>query len=244
VQQWVKRVQLFEQMLSRSDGAAGARRGLEQTLAEVRKLVRELSEVREASTAEQRQLEEIDARGRDGRQRFGAAVDALGLDASKARGELRASRESLERFAHESKARASGYKEVQRDVVTWEGRTGMEEPYLQLAEAYRACADAVASWHAARALEKAAQSAAEGKERMVTDLDYQIAELRAALAHHEQGIDRDREAAQKRLVDLNARAERVEAQLLQLATRFCEPLRSQPELGTLFQQLESEAVAR
>jgi serine/threonine-protein kinase len=239
--QWGKRVQLFEQMLARTDGATGTRRGLDQTLAEVRKLVRELSEVREASTAEQHQLEEIDARGRDGRQRFGFAVDALGLDASKARGELRASRESLERLAQESKARASTYREAQREIITWEGRSGMEEPYVQLADAYRACADLVVAWHAARVREKAAQAAADTKERMVTDLDYQIAELRAALAHHEQGIDRDREAAQKRLVDLNARAERVEAQLLQLATRFCEPLRSQPELGTLFQQLEAVA---
>jgi serine/threonine-protein kinase len=243
VHQWIKRVQLFEQMLARTDGALGARRNLEQTLAEVRKLVRELSEVREASAGEQRQLEEIDARGRDGRQRFGFAVDALGLDASKARGELRASRESLDRLSRESASGAAGYREAQREMIRWEGRTGLEEPYAQLADAHRACAEAVQTWYAARTLERAAQSALETKERMVTDLDYQIAELRTALAHHEQGIDRDREAAQRRLVELNARAERVEAQLLQLATRFCEPLRSQPELGTLFQQLESEAVA-
>ena len=94
-----------------------------------------------------------------------------------------------------------------------------------------------------RTRERAAQAAVEEKERTVTDLDYQIAELRAALASHEQGIDRDREAAQKRLVELNARAERAEAQLVQLATRFCEPLRTRPELGPFFQQLESEAAA-
>jgi hypothetical protein len=44
-------------------------------------------------------------------------------------------------------------------------------------------------------------------------------------------------------VDLNARAERAEGKLVQLATRFCEPLRTRPELGSFFQQLESEAVA-
>ena len=127
--------------------------------------------------------------------------------------------------------------------MTWEGRSALVEPYAQLARAYRACADAVDAWLGVRTLERAALAVAEEKERTVSDLDYQIAELRAALANHEQGIDRDREAAQRRLVELNAGAERTEGQLVQLATRFCDPLRSRPELGTLFQQLESDAAA-
>ncbi len=243
VHQWVKRVQLFEQMLARTDGATNVRRDLERTLADVKKLVRELSELREASAGEQHKLEDIDARGRDGRTRFGFAVDALGLDASKARGEVRACRGELEQLSRETKLRGQTFQEAQREVIVWEGRSALQEPYAQLAQAYRRCADTVDSWLAARTLERAAQAAVEEKERMVTDLDYQIAELRGALAQHEQGIDRDRDAAQKRLVDLNARAERNEAQLIQLATRFCEPLRAKPELGGLFQQLESEAAA-
>jgi eukaryotic-like serine/threonine-protein kinase len=243
VHQWAKRVVVFEQMLARSDGASGNRGDLERTLTEVRGLVRELSEVREASAAEQHKLEDIDTRGRDGRTRFGFAVDALGLDASKARGELRSSRENLERLAAESGKAADAYKLVQREVINWEGRSGLEEPYAQLARAYRDCAEAVDAWLAARTLERAAHAAVEDKERTVTDLDYQIAELRAALANHEQGIDRDRDATQKRLVELNARAERAETKLVQLATRFCEPLRKRPELGPFFQQLESEAAA-
>jgi serine/threonine-protein kinase len=209
----------------------------------VKKLVRELAELRNASAAEQHKLEDIDTRGRDGRTRFGSAVDALGLDASKAREELRASRTALEPLTQASKVRADAYAEAQREIITWEGRSGGTEPYAQLAQVYRRCADAVDTWLVARTREKTAHAAVEEKERMVTDLDYQIAELRTALAQHEQGIDRDRDAAQKRLVDLNARAERNEAQLIQLATTFCAPLRSRPELGQLFQQLETEAVA-
>src|SRR5579859_6571425 len=201
VHQWVKRVELFEQMLARSDGASAVRRDLERTLAEVRRLVRSLSELREASTAEQRKLEDIDARGRDGRTRFGFAVDALGLDASKAREDLRSARASLETFSQESKRAGEAYLEAQREVITWEGRTGLEEPYRQLAVAYRRCADVVDAWHAVRARERTAHGAVEERERGVTDLDYQIAELRTALSHHEQGIDRDRDAAHKRIVD-------------------------------------------
>jgi serine/threonine-protein kinase len=242
VNQWVKRVEVFEQMLARADGAA-PRRDLERMLGEVKKLVRELSGLRESSASEQRKLEDIDARGRDGRTRFGFAVDALGLDASKARGEVRAARASLGSLAQDSKRSAQAYKEMQREVITWEGRSGQEEPYAQLAQAYRASAEAVDGWLAVRTLERAAQAVVEEKDRTVTDLDYQIAELRGGLANHEHGIDRDRDATQKHLVELNAAAERAEGQLVKLATTFCQPLRARPELSPFFQQLESEAAA-
>src|ERR1700722_19400491 len=242
VHQWAKRVEVFEQMLARADGAV-SRRDLEPTLGEGRKLGRELAALRESSTSEQRKLEDIDTRGRDGRTRFGFAVDALGLDASKARGEVRAARATLESLAQDSHRAAEAYKVTQREVVTWEGRSGQVEPYQQLARAHRACAEAVDGWLAVRVLERAAHAVVEEKERMVTDLDYQIAELRGALASQEQGIDRDRDATQKHLVELNAGAERAEGQLVQLATRFCEPLRGRPELSPFFQQLESEAAA-
>jgi eukaryotic-like serine/threonine-protein kinase len=242
VDQWAKRVDVFEQMLARADGAA-PRRDLEQTLREVKKLVRELAALRESSNSEQRKLEDIDVRGRDGRTRFGFAVDALGLDASRARGQVRAARVHLESLAPDSQRAAEAYQVAQREVVTWEGRSGQVEPYQQLARAHRSCAEAVDAWLEVRVREHAAQAVVEEKERTVTDLDYQIAELRGALASQEQGIDRDRDATQRHLVELNAGAERAEGQLVHLATRFCEPLRARPELGPFFQQLESEAAA-
>jgi serine/threonine-protein kinase len=242
VELWTRRLDVFQRMLERSSGGARPRE-LDGILGEIGKLVREISDVRTAASMEQRKLEEIDARGRDGRQRFGFAVDALGLDSSKAKEELRAARAGLERLAQDSKRAAEGYIEAHRDVVTWEGRSGLQEPYAQLAGAYRRCAEAVDAWLGVRNAERSANGAVETRERNVSDLDYQIAQLRAALANHEQGFDRDHDAAQKRVSELNVRAERIEAQLIKLATRFCEPLRARPELGPLFQQLESEASA-
>lgn len=241
LQQWGKRVEVFEQMLARAQGAP-ARKELEKTLGEVRRLVKELSEARDASDKTQQKLEEIDARGRDGRQRFGFAVDALGLDASKARDDVRAARADVEKHAPGAKEAREAYVAAQREVVSWEGRSGGQEPYPQLAQAYRACANAVDAWMAARKKERAAQVAVEDKERMVTDLDFQITELRTALANHEKRVDDERETTQKQLVTLNERVEKIERQLLQLATRFCEPLRTRPELSPYFQQLESEAA--
>jgi len=238
--EWVRRVELFEQMSSRAygGGAPGDQKG---RLGELRSLVRDFADVRGASAKEQRALEEIDTRGREGRQRFGIAVDATGLDASKAKDDLRSAKADVERSEQQSRTAAEAYAEAQRELVTWEGRSGQSEPYLQLAEAYRACAEAVEAWFSARKREREAQSRAESKERTVGDLEFQIGELRAALANHELSVDRERDAAQRRVVDLNARAERIEHRLLQLATQFCSPLRTRPELGELFGSLESSS---
>ena len=244
VHQWAKRVEVFEQMLARADGAA-PRRDLERTLGEVKKLVRELAALRESSTSEQRKLEDIDTRGRDGRTRFGFAVDALGLDASKARGEVRASRGSLESLARDSQRAAEAYKATQREVITWEGRSGS-------AGAVRAARAGVPHLRRGRGrvarrcarCERAAQAVVEEKERTVTDLDYQIAELRARAGQPRAG-DRPRprgDAEAPRRAERRRRARRGAAgaaghALLRAAART-------PELGPFFQQLESEAAAR
>ena len=239
---WAKRVDVFEEMLARANGAGQG--DLQGTLQALRRVVEQVAETRGAIGHEHRKLEEIDARGRDGRQRFGNAVAALGEDSTKAKEDVRAAHSDEEKLAVEVRAAHRTYDEALKEAVFWEGRSGMQEPYTQLSAAYRRCADAVDAWFAIRKKERAAHDIVEDRARMVSDLDFQIAELRAALANHEQGIDRDREATRQRIVVLNAEAERMEAQLVQLATKFCEPLRARPELGPLFQQLEAEAVAQ
>jgi serine/threonine-protein kinase len=206
---------------------------------ELRTLVRELSAVRDASADEHRALEDIDVRGREGRQRFGFAVDATGLDASRAREEVRMVRADLEGASGATALALEALRLAQGNVLIWEGRAAATEPYAQLAQAYRACAEAVDRWAAACREEHRVRAKIELTERTARDLEYQLTELRAALANHEQNVDRDRAATQLRVVELSARAERIERRLLQLATEFCEPLRLRPELGELFGALES-----
>ncbi len=249
--EWGARLDVFRERILRSQTARMAdvtpppARGPsepEKTLGEMNALVLELASARQSSAREQRTLEEVDIRGREGRQRFGAAVDALGLDASRARDELRAAKIDVDRLAHQSKRAASAYETTAAEVLTWEGRTGFAEPYPQLADALRACAQSVDVWVTARRAERSAQGTLDDKTRTVTDLDYQIAELRGALANHEQAIDREHGAARERLLALNARAESLEGRLLDLAAQFCEPLRARPELGPLFRRLEAVAA--
>ncbi len=241
IEQWSQRMDLFEQMASRAYGPNPPDTQA-RTMEELRRLVQELAELRAGSAKEQRALERIDDQGRDARQRLGFAVDALGLDASKARDELRGARADLEDPEAAARRVMEAFGTAQRELVTWEGRSGQREPYKQLAEAYRRCAEIVDEWLIVRARERNAQAVLEAKERAVADLEYQIAELRAALAKHEQSIDREREAAQKRAVEFNTRQEVTEARVLKLATTFCAPLRGRPDLGGLFHRLEAFAT--
>jgi serine/threonine-protein kinase len=238
-EQWPKRVDLFEQMLARSF-PLGPPPEQGRMLSDLRKLVAEMEEVRRARASEQRAIEQIDARSRESRQRFGFAVDALGLDASKAKDAAKEARTDAERLAGEVRQAIDGYKEAFREQVFWEGRSAQVEPYKQLSAAYRACADAVDAWREARKREQDGKTGVADKERIASDLEFQITALREALANHEQGIDRDRDAAHKRSIELSQGAEQIEGRLLQLATRFCEPLRSRADLGPLFQQLEAQ----
>jgi serine/threonine-protein kinase len=242
VEQWSQRIALFEQMASRAYGARPPEEQI-RTLAELKRVVEEITRVRTDNASEQRALEAIDARGRDGRQRLGFAVDALGQDVSKAREDLRAAQLDVERVHQETEAAAKKYAESQREVLSWEGRSGGREPYKQLADAYRQCAALVDAWLVQRNRERAAQTTLESKERSAGDLEYQITALRTALANHEQIIDRERAAAQKRAVELNARAELIEPRVLELATRFCSPLRTRADLGPLFRELETDRAA-
>ncbi len=210
-EQWPRRVELFEQMLALSyPGGPPAEQ--QRRIEELRRLVREMNEVLGASASEQRAVEQIDARGRDGRQRFGFAVDALGLDSSKAKDLARAARADLERAGGEVQAALQVYREALKEQIFWEGRSAQAEPYAQLSASYRRCADAVDAWRDARKREQAARTLLTERDRVASDLEYQISALRTALANHEQGIDRDRDAASKQVhrAVVARRADRVE----------------------------------
>jgi serine/threonine-protein kinase len=248
--EWAARLDVFREMLARSQTARMqdaigvppyGTADLEATLVEMDALFGELAADRRSSARDQSALEEVDARGREGRMRFGVAVDALGLDASRARDELRAARIDVDRLGHQTKRAAAAYEAALHELMTWEGRSGMVEPYPQLAESHRQCAKAVDAWASGRRAERSAQAMMNEKSVLAGDLDYQIAELRSALSAHTQAVEAEHDATRERLLESNARAEEVEARLLALAARFCEPLRARPDLGPLFRRLEGGA---
>ena len=241
IEAWQKRTRLLEQMLSRAF-VGDAPTELTRTLAEVKSHVRRVAELRSRSMTAQRSLEQIETRGRDGRQRFGFAVDALGVDASKAKAEARAARARLAPLAERSKKSAEQFLLAHKEITYWEGRSGFVEPYADLVEAYRSAAGVVDDWLVAREEEKRALGACENYDRAVSDLEFQIGELRAALANHEQSIEAEQMQCERTISDAGKLADQLETELVTLTTKFCEPLRRRPELSPLFKELEGIAA--
>jgi tRNA A-37 threonylcarbamoyl transferase component Bud32/predicted nucleic acid-binding Zn-ribbon protein len=242
IDQWVKRTAVFERMLAKA--YLGARPAeVEHLFNEVKRLVREIGELRAKAVADQRTLEAIEARGRETRQRFGHAVDALGIDASHARDELKASMaRSLAAQAALAEPREA-MKERMAEILRWEGRSALQEPYRELAAAYRAAADLTDRWLAAKSVAQAAEREAAQRKTEVDDLEFQIKELRAALAAQSEGQEREEENFQRGVSEAGKRADELDRELLEMASRFCAPLRSRPELTELFHELEADAAA-
>jgi serine/threonine-protein kinase len=216
-------------------------RELNDLLNEVKKLVREISELRSKAVNEQRALEGIEARGRDIRQRLGHAVDALGIDASKARDELKAALAGNAALTMDLDRPVRELKQSLDEVMRWEGRSAFAEPYRELADAYRRSAEMVDQWYAAKQRLKEAEARVSRRRSEVEDLEFQIRELRSALAKNEEELEREEAGCRKNVSELGPRADELEALLLERATRFCAPLRSRRELTPLFQELESDA---
>jgi serine/threonine protein kinase len=242
VERWAKRMQVFQQMLGQSFGPTPPRE-MSGLLKSIGDLVPRIVATRAASVDEQRVLGTIEEKGREGRQRFGFAVDALGLDTSKAKDEVRvveAHCATVRERTEQSKAR---FLAAHDEILRWEGRSGFQEPHGDLALAYKQAATVVEAWVKAREEERKALSLLEQNERAVTDLEFQIQALRAALAAHERENEGERNVCEKQMIKLGKQADQLEAELLTLATRFCEPLRARPELSPLFEQLEADVAA-
>jgi serine/threonine-protein kinase len=242
---WSRRVKALEQMLPRAY-AGRVPPDVTRAFNDVRGLVRRIDDIYETCLGEQKKLGQLDVRGRAGRQRFGFAVDALGIDASRARDEVRVARAMAALVGDECKQFAKRFARAHGEIMRWEGRSAFQEPYSELAQAYRSAAEIMDQWLVARDEERKALESCETHQRTLSDLEFQIRELRAALAAHEHQIEGELATVEGQILTYNREAEKLEEEAMAIVKRLCEPLRKRPELkaelATLFKDL-GEAAA-
>jgi eukaryotic-like serine/threonine-protein kinase len=240
VDRWKRRAEVFRQMLTRAFGASPPAH-LAKALDELVRRVAELSALRGEESTERHKLQAIEAREREGRVRFGAAMDSLGHDTSAARVVAREARAGATPLRDEVLKCADAMRTAHREIVFWEGRSGFQEPYPQLAQAYREAGATVERWAEACERERAALREVQEREQAVIDLEFQVHELRGALAKFEADIGAERAEQEAAGLDLARRIEAHETELAALAARIAEPLRGRPGLEGLFQELEAAA---
>ena len=242
--QWARRMFVLDQMLTTAFGPkAKAPPELNQILDQANEIVRQVVGLRMESFKSQEKIQSIDQKGREKRAQLGFAVDQLGVDASRAKEELRSARETLKRSEEETKTARGKFETAHKEALFWEGRCGFMEPSADLAQAYRAIADAVDEWIALQAEARGTQEIVEQAERTAHDLDFQLRELRNALTEYEKQLDEERTKIEAVVNAQAAEADRLEAELMELTTRFCRPLRGRADLAPLFKELELDVAA-
>jgi serine/threonine protein kinase len=234
---WERRIEIFDRIIARAFGPA-AQADVTRMLDALKGHLREIASLRTGAFEEQQRLETIENEGRDGRLRLGKAMDALTSDVSRTREEARTLRAVVAPLAEQSKTFAPQAVLAHKDLILWEGRGGFAEPTRELAAAYGKLSDLVSRWYEVRHRELTADGEAVKKERVIADVDAQIKALRTNLAALDRSLEDRRQKSHQKIAEMGRRTEMLEAELLHVASRFCAPLRSKPELGQLFQELE------
>ncbi|MFO0591469.1 MAG: protein kinase [Polyangiaceae bacterium] len=233
---WARRGSIFDRMFQR----AGSPPELARPAETLKNDSQRLSELFAQAQTVARELAAIEEEGYKERFQIGQTMDARSSDASSLRAEARAARARVTPLGTKAKAFQPQVHAAHKDLIFWEGRSGFSEPYRELARAYKKLADLTEQWFVARHAELEAESVATDRERTLGEIDGQIKDLRARLAEVDDTIERRRKDGLDRLSAMGQEADRIEANLLHIASRFTGPMRSRPELGQLFQELSRE----
>ncbi len=247
---WRRRLRTLEQLVDRAyptsdtyptppnGGGDASVEDAYRRLGEFRGKIARLADLDDVRVQLQTRAEAIAGMGHEGRQRFGHAVDALGLDVSRARDEERAGRDLLESKKAATAGARGAYLMAHKEVAFWEGRSAFTGPYADLSVAHRAAAQSMDAWLDSKQGERRAMREGEIKTRAVSDLEFQVQELRAALAAHERAMEAQEDALGIDIEKASKEGEAIEKELTELVDRVSKPLRGRPEIAPMLRDLD------
>ncbi len=209
----------------------------------IRSRVPDVVKSRQESIAAQAEHERVAERGREARIRFGFAVDALGQDASRAKLEERQAAEMHAPLLKLTEEAREDFLVTLKDIVRAEGRSGLQVPSQDLADAYRESAVAVERWLKCRNDETETLTVLEEKRRAVKDLEYQIHELRAALAGHEKYAEEQEQACAARVTEAGRKADAHDQELKAVAMGVLAPFLGKSEFEELCANVQRAMAA-
>ena len=241
LERWARRTAIFEEMLGAAYPAGDAPDEVKGLLAAIRDTLRRVHEIRHRGLKEQRSLEVLERDARDNRARLGHAVQTLAEDLSQAREATRAAQGEVQPyFAADDQAKAA-YLAAHRKLEQRGGFAEQTAPDEALARGLREVADALDRWALSRGAADKARRWVDAKKKEVEDLEFQVKALRTNLERTETEHEARKAESEKILVAGGEAAQAGETELIELAGRFCDRLRSRNELGPLFQKLELES---
>jgi serine/threonine-protein kinase len=197
----------------------------------------DLSELGKKALYEHNVMSDVVQRAREGRQNIASQMDELNASAKLIRVALQPVTAEADRHGDDTQRFPEEAREQHREIMRWEGRSALTEPYRELSEAYRKMADIIDAWWSVRSAQLGCEQEAAEKGESLRELEAQLEELRQALRIHESNLSEEVRACEQSLSELGKDADRLELELLDLASRFTAPLRSKPELGACFRDL-------
>lgn len=209
------------------------RRGLES----IHERVERLGALAKRAVFEQGSHDDATSRSVSGRERLAEQIAKAGEGTEEIRSAIAAHKAEASARGESIKTLPAKAIELHKEVLVWEGRSGFVEPYRELAAAYRALADHMATWWDARQHQLEAERAADDEREKLHAFAAEVNEIRKALRVHESNANGELDAHEETLAELGREAEQIEQELLDLASRLTAPLRSKPELGSLFREL-------
>lgn len=231
-QRWIRRAEIVEHLMKAVHGATPPPDAL-ATLRVMKVCANELAALRERGVAEQKSLDQMHQNWKEGRIQQGKAMDELTIQVSKVREEARSLRAGVLPLSRNTKSFLPKIREGHQKVRFWEGRSGFQEPYRELAQAYRDLADIVDFWHDARHAELEVEAAAIDKEKLAAEIDQQIREMRHNLVVADRSMEEMKAKHQAAIVELGQRADMLELEMMRHCGRLCNPLRGRADMGQL-----------